>query len=141
MKKKIKYMGGGENYKKWCNGEISYKELRRREKDMIGGEDDPRLVDKNVPLYVPMEDAPGLIDKSFEDFVDEFLYHAEVIYRALEAEDHRLFYMLLGKTVEVKIRRLSYDKHSKDLEQDAEVGKEEGDESERESEAECCKED
>ncbi len=75
---------------------------------MIGGEDDSRLVDKNVPLNVPMEDAPGLVDKSFSEFVDVFLANAEVIYNVLEAETHLHQYQLIGKLVSVAIRRMPY---------------------------------
>ncbi len=85
-------------------------------------EDDPRLVDKGVPDYVPvmdsekvhMEDAPGLIDSSFGQFVDVFLANAEVIYRTLEAEDHRSTYTLMGNTIEIIIHRLAHTKKEKD---------------------------
>ena len=120
---------------------------------MIGGEDDPRLVDKNVPNFVgkykfiPMEDAPGLIEKTFVQFVEQFIEDAELIYNTLEAETHKHDYMLLGRTVDVTIKRLpcarlvpnlrrENDKCTKYYEKNAKVGKEEGDESERESEKE-----
>lgn len=90
---------------------------------MIGGEDDPRLVDKNVPLNTPlnalsnkhMEDAPMLIDKSFSEFVDVFLANAEVIYRTLEAENHQHQYQLVGNSISVAIRRLPYIKTANTL--------------------------
>ncbi len=85
---------------------------------MIGGEDDPRLVDKNVPDYVDevhMEDVKGLVDQTFEEFVNEFLRCAEVIYKTLEAEDHRHQYQLVGNTVSVAIRRLPYVKMADQL--------------------------
>lgn len=106
---------------------------------MIGGEDDPRLVDKNVPLNVPMEDAPGLVKSSFSEFVDSFLTDAEVIYKTLEAEDHRHQYQLIGNFVSVAIRRLpylkvndgirreKYDECAKDFGQNEKVEEEGGD--------------
>ncbi len=127
---------------------------------MIGGEDDPRLVDKNVPDYVPdfmdkviadaeehvhMEDAPGLVDSTFMEYIDLFISGAEMIYQTLEAEDHRHFYKLLGKTVDITIQRLprareENDKRNEDHGQNEKVGKEEGDKSKRESEEESSNE-
>ncbi len=82
-------------------------------------EDDPRLVDKNVPNYVPdkvcMEDAPMLIDKSFSEYVDVFLAAAEVIHKTLEAETHKHQYQLIGNTISVAIRRLPYIKLASNL--------------------------
>lgn len=105
-------------------------------------EDDPRLTDKNIPENVPMEDAPGLIDKSFGDFVDEFLRYAGVIYETLEAEDHKHQYCLIGNLISVAIRRLPYKKgesneHSKNHAENETVGLAPEDQSKVEPVEEC----
>ncbi len=57
---------------------------------------------------VQMEDAPLLVDKTFSEFVDEFLANAEHIYKTLEAETHKSQYCLIGNSISVAIRRLPY---------------------------------
>lgn len=75
-------------------------------------DDDPKLnkaVNKFVKAFnVPMEDVPGLIDKSFGEFVDTFLESAETIFKTLEAETEKSQYQLIGNTISVAIRRLPY---------------------------------
>lgn len=121
------YLGGVEAYKKWCNQEITLEELieidREKNESMNLTAKEKKCKEKYYESLVPvkepkqntpMEDAPDLVDKFFGEFVDEFLRCAEVIYKTLEAEDHRHQYQLIGNKVSVAIRRMPYVKGEND---------------------------